>query len=89
VNIDDIVTLGRDALLVTLLASAPMLVAGLIVGLVISVLQSVTQIQEITLSFVPKIIAVMVSFVLFLPWIVSVVMKFSQPIFSKFDTFLR
>ncbi len=88
-NIDDIVTLGRDALLVTLLASAPMLVAGLIVGLVISVLQSVTQIQEITLSFVPKIIAVMVSFVLFLPWIVSVVMKFSQPIFSKFDTFLR
>lgn len=88
-NIDDIVSLGRDALLVTLLASAPMLVAGLVVGLVISVLQSVTQIQEITLSFVPKIIAVMVSFVLFLPWIVSVVMKFSQPIFSRFDVFVK
>lgn len=88
-NIDDIVTLGRDALLVTLMASAPMLLAGLIVGLVISVLQSVTQIQEITLSFVPKIIAVMAAFVLFLPWIVAVVMNFAQPIFGNLDLIVK
>lgn len=81
---DDIVFLGRDALLVTLLVASPMLVSGMIVGLVISVLQSVTQIQEITLTFVPKIVVVIVSFVLFLPWILSVIMNFVQPLFGQF-----
>jgi len=74
-------------MMVTLLASAPMLVAGLGVGLLISVFQSVTQIQEITLSFVPKIVAVMLAFVLFLPWIVAVVLRFVQPLFSNVGSF--
>jgi flagellar biosynthetic protein FliQ len=74
-------------MMVTLLASAPMLVAGLVVGLLISVFQSVTQIQEITLSFVPKIVAVMLAFVLFLPWIVAVVLRFVQPLFSNVGSF--
>ena len=83
-NVDDIVFLGRDAMLVTLLASAPMLLSGMIVGLIISIFQSVTQIQEITLTFVPKIVVVMVSFVLFLPWMVSIVLNFVQPLFGGF-----
>jgi flagellar biosynthetic protein FliQ len=88
-NIDDVVFLGRDALLVTLLASAPMLVSGMIVGLIISIFQSVTQIQEITLTFVPKIIVVMVSFVLFLPWMASIVLNFVQPLFGNFHTMVK
>jgi flagellar biosynthetic protein FliQ len=88
-NIDDVVFLGRDALLVTLLVSAPMLVSGMIVGLIISVFQSVTQIQEITLTFVPKILIVMVSFVLFLPWMASIVLNFVQPLFGNFYTMVR
>jgi flagellar biosynthesis protein FliQ len=86
---DDIVVLGRDAMLVTLLASAPMLISGMIIGLLISILQSVTQIQEITLSFVPKIVVVMASFVLFLPWMLSVVMSFVRPLLGGFDTLIK
>lgn len=85
-TVDDVVMLGRDAMVVTLLASAPMLLAGMVVGLVISVFQSVTQIQEITLTFVPKIVVVLLSFVLFLPWMVSILLGFVEPLLSGFDT---
>jgi flagellar biosynthetic protein FliQ len=85
VTIDDVVYLGRDAILVTLLASAPMLLSGMIIGLLISILQSVTQIQEITLTFVPKIAVVLISFVVFLPWMMSIVLNFVQPLFGGFD----
>lgn len=83
-NVDDVLFLGRDALIVTLLVSAPMLVSGMVIGLIISIFQSVTQIQEITLTFVPKIVVVMVAFVLFLPWMLSTILNFVQPLFSDF-----
>lgn len=67
-NADSVIQIGQQALWVTLLISAPMLIAGLVVGLLISMLQAVTQIQEVTLTFAPKIIAVFVVFALFLPW---------------------
>jgi flagellar biosynthesis protein FliQ len=88
-NLDDILVLSRDAMLVTLLTSAPMLLSGMLVGLIISVFQSVTQIQEITLSFVPKIVVVMVAFVVFLPWMVSVLLDFVEPLFGGFDKLVR
>ena len=88
-TVNDIVNLGRDAMLVTLLASAPMLLSGMIVGLIISVFQSATQIQEITLTFVPKILVVMLAFVLFLPWMLSVVLQFVEPIFGDFNTLVQ
>lgn len=71
---------------VTLMASAPMLLAGMVVGLIISVFQSATQIQEITLTFVPKIIIVMLAFALFLPWMIGVVVDFCTPIFGGFSS---
>jgi flagellar biosynthetic protein FliQ len=86
---DDVVFLGRDAMIVTLLLSAPMLVTGLVVGLVISVFQSVTQIQEITLSFIPKILAVFLAFVLFLPWMIGLTMGYVQPLFGDFHSFIH
>jgi len=88
-TLDDIMYLGRDAMMVTLLVSAPMLLVGLLVGLVISLLQAVTQIQEITLTFVPKIVAVMLSFIVFLPWIVATLMNFIQPLFGDLDRLAR
>jgi flagellar biosynthesis protein FliQ len=81
-DLDQVMVLGRDAMLVTLLLSAPMLLSGMLVGLLISIFQSVTQIQEITLSFVPKIFFVMLTFVLFLPWMVSTMKLFVVPLFS-------
>ena len=85
---DTVLFIGRDAMLVTLLISAPMLLSGMVVGLAISVLQSVTQIQEITLSFVPKIFVVMIAFVLFLPWMISTMSSFVVPLFGNLHTLI-
>ena len=71
---------------VTLLASAPMLLTGMVVGLIISIFQSVTQIQEITLTFVPKILFVMVAFVVFLPWMSDMILGYVRELYSSFDT---
>lgn len=75
--------------MLTLLVSAPMLAAGLVVGLLISVLQSVTQLQEITLSFVPKIIVVLVAFVLFLPWMSDMVVDYMQELLLSLPDLVR
>lgn len=88
-SVDDIVFLGERALFVTLMASAPMLLSGMVVGLLISIFQSVTQIQEMTLAFVPKIIAVMVAFIVFLPWMVSLVLQFVQPLLANADKLVK
>ena len=86
VTVDDIVDIGRSAMIVTLLASAPMLLSGMVVGLLISIFQSVTQIQEITLTFVPKIVVVLVAFVIFLPWMSDIVLVFVRELYGSFDT---
>ncbi len=86
---DAIVFLGRDAMIVTLLVSAPMLLSGMVIGLVISVFQSVTQIQEITLTFVPKIFVVLLAFVVFMPWMMSTVIGFVEPLFGNLHTLAR
>jgi len=86
VTVDDIVDIGRSAMIVTLLASAPMLLSGMVVGLLISIFQSVTQIQEITLTFVPKIVVVLVAFVIFLPWMSDIILVFVRELYGSFDT---
>lgn len=88
-TMDQIVFIGRDAMIVTLLVSAPMLLSGLIIGLLISIFQSVTQIQEITLTFVPKIFVVMLSFVLFMPWMGNTLLGFMVPLLGNLDSFAR
>lgn len=86
---DILVEVGRKAIWVTLMVSAPMLLTGMFVGLVISILQSVTQIQEITLTFVPKILAVFIVFLIALPWISSVLIVFTQDLFNQILEFSR
>lgn len=86
---DDVVTLGQQAMLVTLMVAAPMLAAGMVVGLVISIFQSVTQIQEITLTFVPKIMAVMLAFILSLPWISDMLLLYVRDLFMSIDGLVR
>ena len=88
-TLEDIVTIGQRAMLVTLLAAAPMLLSGMVVGLVISILQSVTQVQEMTLTFVPKIIIVLVVFVLFLPWMSDILLEFVQDLYGSIDTVVK
>lgn len=87
-SLDTVLFLGRDAMIVTFMVSAPMLLSGMVVGLTISIFQSVTQIQEITLSFVPKIVVVMLSFALFMPWMVDTFRTFVEPLFSNLHTLI-
>jgi flagellar biosynthesis protein FliQ len=78
-----VVYLFREAFYTTLLVSAPMLVLSLVVGLVIAVFQAATSIQEITLTFVPKIIAVAIIAVLTLPWMMEVMVSFTVNVFNQ------
>jgi len=69
--------IGRHAFWMTLVTAAPVLVIGLVVGLVISVFQAVTQLQEQALSFVPKIAAMVVAAVIFIPWIAEQMVEYT------------
>lgn len=80
---DFIIGLAGQAVYVVLKASAPMLVAGLVIGLLISVFQATTQIQEQTLAFVPKIVAVLIALLIFGPWILSTLVDFTYNIFNN------
>jgi len=72
-----VVDLARNAISMALQLAAPMLVAALAVGLTVSIVQAVTQIQEQTLAFVPKLIAVATVFLLVLPWILQTLVKYT------------
>ena len=73
---DLVIQLGQQALWVVLLVSAPMLGLGLIVGLMVSVFQATTSIQEQTLAFIPKIIAVFVAILIFGPWMLRIMVEY-------------
>ena len=77
----------KQALITILLASAPALIIGLIVGLVISIFQAVTQIHEVTLAFIPKIVAIFISLIVFGPWIINVVVKFTTNLLSNLSNY--
>jgi len=83
-TVDQALDIGRQALLVALMLALPMLMAGLVVGLVLSLLQAVTQIQEQTLTFVPKIVAMAVAAMLFLPWIAQKIVEYSARMLGPF-----
>lgn len=74
--------LVRQTLILALIVSSPMLVIGLVVGVVVSLLQAVTQIQEQTLTFIPKIIAMVTSTILLMPWIGHRLMEYTARMFG-------
>lgn len=82
-NLDSAMDLVRSTLILALIVSAPMLIIGLLVGITVSLLQAVTQIQEQTLSFIPKIVAMIGSAILLMPWISHRLLEYSQAIFSN------
>lgn len=77
-----VIEIGRDALTVTLMVAGPILALALIVGLVISIFQAVTQINEVTLTFVPKILTVFVVMAAFGPWMISVMVSYTTNLFT-------
>lgn len=82
IDVDLATELIRRALMLVLLISAPVLICGLVVGVVVSLLQAVTQIQEQTLSFIPKIAAMFLVAVVTLPWVGQHLLEFAREIFT-------
>jgi flagellar biosynthetic protein FliQ len=79
---ETVINLVQQALEVTILLSAPLLLAALVTGLVVSVFQAATQINEMTLSFIPKLLAIFATMVLAGPWMMNVIVDFTRRLFS-------
>jgi flagellar biosynthetic protein FliQ len=84
-----VLDLARNALTITLQLAAPILIFSLVSGLVVSVFQAVTQINEMTLAFVPKIIAVLVAAVIFGPWMLNSLLAYVTNLFISLPTLAR
>jgi len=78
-----------EAIKVTLLLSAPMLLAGLLVGLLVSIFQSVTSINEMTLAFIPKMLAVALALVVSFPWMMQTLVSFTEQMFASMNQYIR
>jgi flagellar biosynthetic protein FliQ len=88
-GLDVAIDIGRESLLVATKIAFPILLAGLVVGVIISILQTATQIQEQTLTFVPKIAAVVITLFLLMPWLLQVLLEFTEGLFGNMATIFR
>lgn len=84
-----IIHLARETFFTAILISAPILIASAIVGLIISIFQSATSINEMTLSFVPKLIVIAVVTIITLPWIIDVLVSFAKGLFMQIPNIAR
>ena len=79
---ESVMTLGRTAMEVCLMVAAPMLLVALIIGLVVSIFQAATQINEATLSFIPKLVGIFVALIVAGPWMLSVMLDYMRQVFT-------
>ncbi len=80
---ESVMTIGRQALEVTIMVSAPLLLAALITGLLVSIFQAATQINEATLSFIPKLLAMFVVMIVAGPWMLSLMLDYMRNLFTS------
>jgi flagellar biosynthesis protein FliQ len=83
VTANDAIDIGRDAIIVSLKLGGPIMVLALVVGLVISLFQALTQIQEMTLTYVPKIVAILIAMILLLPFMLATLGSFTERLFDR------
>jgi flagellar biosynthetic protein FliQ len=84
-----IIDIAQEAIKVVLMISAPILGLGLLVGLIVSIVQATTQIQEATLSFIPKIIAISFALIVFGPWMMNIMYEFTVNLFENIPTYIK
>jgi flagellar biosynthetic protein FliQ len=84
-----VVSFAKEAISLTILVAMPMLGLGLIVGLIISIFQATTSIQEMTLTFVPKILAVFFGLLFFAPWMMEKLITFTEKIINNIPVYIR
>ncbi|MBB5608709.1 MULTISPECIES: flagellar biosynthesis protein FliQ [unclassified Janthinobacterium] len=79
---ESVMTMGRQAMEITLMVAAPMLLVALIIGLLVSIFQAATQINEATLSFIPKLVGIFIAMIVAGPWMLSVLVDYMRQILS-------
>lgn len=87
-NSETVIGIAGQAIYTVLKTALPLLLSGLVVGLIVSILQATTQIQEQTLAFVPKILAVFVALLIFGPWILNTLVDFASRLFENLHHFI-
>lgn len=86
---EHVIHVGRQAVETVLLSASPMLLAAMVIGLLISIFQAATQINEQTMTFIPKIVAVFVTLLIFGPWIIELLVTFTTGILTQIATIGR
>ncbi len=84
-----VIGFGRQAIELCLMMSLPMLVVGLSVGIIVSVIQAATQIQEMTLTFIPKIVSMFIALLIALPWLMEKMVTFTKTVFINIPNYIR
>ena len=82
----EVLDVARDAILTLVIVASPLMLVGLVIGVVISLFQAVTQIQEMTLTFVPKILVIFVSLLALMPFMLGTLVEFTQSLFARIVT---
>jgi flagellar biosynthetic protein FliQ len=88
-GVETVIGIGRGALELTLALAGPALLFGLVAGLLVSVFQAMTQINEITLTFIPKIVATIAAMVLFGPWMLTKMVSYTTTLFQSLPQYVR
>jgi flagellar biosynthetic protein FliQ len=86
---DQVMALAAETLKTMMLVAGPMLIAAMVIGIIVSVLQAITQINEATLTFIPKMIAIILVLVIMAPWMMEVLQNYSAEIFGNFSEWVR
>ncbi|MGV8893102.1 MAG: flagellar biosynthesis protein FliQ [Burkholderiaceae bacterium] len=79
---ESVMSIGRHAIEITLMIAAPMLLTALAIGLVVSIFQAATQINEQTLSFIPKLVGILVALIIAGPWMLSIMLDYMRSVFT-------
>lgn len=83
-----VVSIGQDAVMVTLMVAAPLLGTGMVVGLIVALFMATTQIQEMTLTFVPKIISVLIALIVFGSWMIITMVDYTRNLFESIPSLI-
>ncbi len=86
---EQVIAYARESIQLALMMALPMLGIGLTVGVVVSIIQAATQIQEATLSFIPKIVAIFLTLLLAFPWLMDKMITFTQEVFLNIPIYIR
>jgi flagellar biosynthetic protein FliQ len=86
---DVVLNLGREAIFMTVMLAAPLLLSALVVGLIVSIFQAVTQINESTLTFIPKMITIVVVLIVMAPWMTQLMMSYTTELLTSLPELVR